>query len=100
IRAFHVTGVQTCALPILQRCFVRYTDLLSDWRGVASRISGALDLRWPGRSAATEAEIESYLSSGLRHHVAAGQSVTGSSQIDLRSEERRVGEGGRATWTA
>lgn len=66
----------------LVRCFVRYSDLLADWRSVASGISKALDLKWPNRSSATEAEIEAYLSSSLRHHVAPGELVAGSSPID------------------
>lgn len=67
----------------LVRCFVRYPDLLADWRSVASGISKALDLKWPTRSSAAEAEIEAYLSSSLRHHVAPGESVAGSSPIDI-----------------
>ena len=65
----------------LARCFVRYADLLHDWRSVVSGISARLDLKWPRRSSVAEAEVEAYLAPELRHHVEPDGPMPGSSQI-------------------
>lgn len=50
----------------LSRVFVRYTDLLKDWRTVVARLGPAL----PAPSAVASAEISNYLSASARHHAA------------------------------
>jgi len=65
----------------LPRAYTRYDDLLQDWRIVAQSISDALGQRWPRKSAATELEIEGFLSPRLRHAAAAGDGASGSPSV-------------------
>ena len=51
------------------RAFLRYDDLLTDWRRVVSRLSAELGLRWPRRSATVEVEIDKFLDGRHRHHA-------------------------------
>jgi hypothetical protein len=51
------------------RCFVGYHELLCDWRAVTRRISEGLQLEWPVPETVAAPEIESFLSSQLRHHA-------------------------------
>ncbi len=53
-----------------RRSFVEYAELMSDWRGVAKRLSGELGLAWPHDPAAASAQIDGYLTGDLRHHTA------------------------------
>src|SRR5690606_39717700 len=78
IRDFHVTGVQTCALPI---CMLP-RDLLDDVKQLASTQTGIR----PDR----------IMISATHTHTAA--SACGALGTD-RSEERRVGKEGRARWS-
>lgn len=52
------------------RVFVRYDELLDDWRAVMRRVETKLDLSFPRWTPAIELEIDSFLSSGERHHAA------------------------------
>src|SRR5690606_40631766 len=79
IRDFHVTGVQTCALPIFRRCGCRF------------RRKPASD---PLRSAGRDP---------VHTPVGRRQGATVSAALELlpagkRSEERRVGREGRYRW--
>lgn len=65
----------------LTRTFIRYSDLLIDWRSQVRKISAELDIKWPRWSSAVESEIETYLSSGLRHHAAPEDALPQSSAI-------------------
>lgn len=47
------------------RVFIRYTDLLKDWRSVVARLGPAL----PAPSEIAAAEISNYLSASARHHA-------------------------------
>ena len=49
------------------RSIVSYEDLLDDWRVVVRRISRELDLPFPRLSRRVEAEVDEFLSEGLRH---------------------------------
>jgi hypothetical protein len=49
------------------RVFVRFVDLLENWRRTVDRISATLDLPWPHRSASVEDAIDAFLSPNLRH---------------------------------
>jgi hypothetical protein len=51
------------------RVFVRYDEVLSDWRSVASRIETAAGFVMPRRSPLAEAEVDDFLTSGLRRYV-------------------------------
>src|SRR5690606_40647072 len=79
IRCFHVTGVQTCALPIFDALF---------GAGLSRPVEGrALEvLREVERSAVPVCAVD--VPSGL-------DGATGQVQ---RSEERRVGKEGRSRW--
>lgn len=63
LRAEHDTRGQ-------RRSVVSYEHLLADWRGTIARIGADLDLPFPRLSRRTEAEIDEFLSSKLRHHGA------------------------------
>jgi hypothetical protein len=52
----------------LTRSFVAYDRLLEDWHGVADRIARNLSVLWPRQSAATDIEIDGFLSPALRHY--------------------------------
>ena len=53
----------------IPRVFIRYSDLLRDWRSPIHKIASQLDIKWPRWSGSVEAEIEAYLSPELRHHL-------------------------------
>src|SRR5690606_39957004 len=99
IRDFHVTGVQTCALPI---CFH-----LGTWNAATAPAPAApshsgcgtglklslLGLTDPGACDATDA---------LRHRASCGAMTRDSTDATLfndRSEERRVGKEGTTRWS-
>ena len=52
----------------VRRTFVRYRDLVDDWRSVAERVSRDLEMPWRSRTAADEAEIDRFVNSGLHHY--------------------------------
>lgn len=52
------------------RAFVRYDELLDDWRAVMRRVQTTLDLPFPRWTPAIELEIDAFLSSSERHHAA------------------------------
>src|SRR5690606_39343816 len=80
IRDFHVTGVQTCALPISERTpALTELDLFVDAVGHAGNAGAAED-----GAAAERAGTELHASLEPRHR---------------RSEERRVGKEGRSRWS-
>src|SRR5690606_40591033 len=88
IRDFHVTGVQTCALPIYQRLpTLRVQDgEVFCCRTVLARSESASPHR-PG-------------SDGGFHHELARRPARAVADSHKRSEERRVGEEGRSGgWT-
>jgi hypothetical protein len=61
-----------------RRSFVRYRDLLNDWRAVAARVASDIGVVWEPRSSAVDAEIGAFLDQGLAHH-------------DIQTEEMRLG---------
>src|SRR5690606_39424971 len=93
IRDFHVTGVQTCALPILVENTndVMAIENTSQYRGLYHVLGGVISPMngiGPG-----ELKIESLLNR-LNH----GQSEVKELILALRSEERRVGKEWRCRW--
>src|SRR5690606_39590994 len=91
IRDFHVTGVQTCALPILAAA---PTD-------VSGEIGFALD-RMPTLRQTPVAELRelSFPYPGDPTDVFTLKTDRGNGYLDQgRSEERRVGKEGRCRWT-
>src|SRR5690606_40246237 len=83
IRDFHVTGVQTCALPI---CSGTHRSI--DWLRTALYCPPGPQVGVPTRLRATLHALQAGFPgrSSVRTHVA-------------RSEERRVGKESRARWT-
>src|SRR5690606_40046919 len=90
IRDFHVTGVQTCALPIYFIDIYYRTGLYPHPlpHGLGFEAAGVLE--------AVGADV-AHLKKGDR--VAYGQSPNGA-YAQARSEERRVGKACRARWSA
>lgn len=52
----------------LPRAFVRYDDLLADWRSTLASIEANLGWQLPARTADIEANIDNFLQANLRHH--------------------------------
>jgi hypothetical protein len=65
----------------LPRAIVTYDALLSDWPGVIVSLGAGLGVSWPRRSAATEFEIERFLATELRHHVAPPDALAARAEI-------------------
>src|SRR5690606_39416855 len=89
IRDFHVTGVQTCALPIYWS--VRLLPLSMVNRSIAGRIWLAA-----GGSHASEKRIAS--AAGARNVLQRSATRPSVMRKVSRSEERRVGKESRARW--
>src|SRR5439155_9266119 len=93
IRDGHVTGVQTCALPIYQQVLMSlllelaqeaHQDLL-----ISDRVRGLVTMRIQGESA------DVALAGVLKAHSARLERV---GEVGVRSEERRVGKECRELW--
>ncbi len=54
----------------LPRSLAPYDALLRDWRSTIAPFESELGLNWPNKIDHVAAEIDSFLSPGLRHHVA------------------------------
>lgn len=63
------------------RIFVRYDDLLADWRGEATKIGKALHVKWPRWSGASQADIDEFLTTELRHHATDDAASAGGTQF-------------------
>jgi hypothetical protein len=53
-----------------RRAVIVWDAFLDDWRDAMARASAQMDVRWPRRSDATFAQIDAFISAGLRHHHA------------------------------
>ena len=60
----------------MARSITAFDGLLDDWRGLVARIEADLSISFPNNNAQTQAEIDSLLKPGHRHHRQDGQ-VTG-----------------------
>src|SRR5690606_40404205 len=91
IRDFHVTGVQTCALPI-SGCCGGGGDAVAKGAPAWAAPDGPADVA----AAISSALIAAGSSAALLHHspVARLRMTAQAAVIHKRSEERRVGEGG------
>jgi GT2 family glycosyltransferase len=65
----------------LPRAVVTYEALLSDWNGVIASLGAGLGVSWPRRGAATDLEIEQFLATQLRHHVATPENLAARVEI-------------------
>ena len=76
----HLLDAEHSSRAVL-RAFVRYSDLLDDWRTETGRLSKQLHIKWPRQSSAVEAEINEYVTPQFRHHTSADHSIPGDSAI-------------------
>src|SRR5690606_40609039 len=96
IRDFHVTGVQTCALPILLELSLNRLDCwLSDrsiWRstGIPAALTATRASTLSAALAPAVAWLQAQRNTGVRRRLGEAHACV------LRSEERRVGEESRA----
>ena len=52
----------------LPRAFTRYGEVFDNWKNLAIRLGSELEITWPRRSINTDLEVESFISSSIRHH--------------------------------
>lgn len=57
------------------RAVLMWSDFLADWSLAMSRAGEQMGLSWPRLSRQSSAEIDNYLSSSLRHHIAAPEEM-------------------------
>src|SRR5690606_39532999 len=95
IRDFHVTGVQTCALPIFRRGERIYLYDGKVRMIVTSVTDGVVHARADNDGILIERK-----GINLPDTDFAGDIITDKDKKDIRSEERRVGKEGRGRWTA
>src|SRR5690606_39424351 len=88
IRDFHVTGVQTCALPIYDQVAARAANRFFADQGVRGSVDGVRGDRVAGDQVAGGSE--------LQVDTRVGTGCTDSPDAEDRSEERRVGKEGRS----
>src|SRR5207253_5378005 len=100
IRDGHVTGVQTCALPIWGGLGVYYGGMFGKSAGA---VFGNARVTYENynrlKQDMTMAEVEALLGSG-KPATAGDVKDMIMSDPAARSEERRVGKGGRRRWVA
>jgi hypothetical protein len=65
----------------LPRCFVRYDQLITDWRTMVETVSERLGVTFPDRDPATAMEIDRFVRQDLRHHQRATAELLGRSDI-------------------
>src|SRR5207302_8259326 len=91
---FHVTGVQTCALPICLPAGVHFARLSARPVIGAARVAFQSDLDGPGVNATNNSGIWSGLPGAFRLVARTGSPAPGAdgAVFASRSEERRVGK--------
>src|SRR5690606_40824121 len=98
-RDFHVTGVQTCALPIFVVVAAAYRTPDDQRPGI-----GMAYEPYPGRTPYTRgSELQNAETSAWGRAIVAALAADtrrgiASAEEVRRSEERRVGKGGRGQW--
>src|SRR5690606_40888567 len=97
---FHVTGVQTCALPILlmlvEEGRIRLTDPVSKYLPSFENQKVAV-IRNPGARGGFGGPPPEYDTVPAERDITIVDLLTHTSGF-MRSEERRVGKGGRVRW--
>lgn len=63
-------GLEAAAACEAGASAVTYAGLVADWRATTDRIARELDITWPRSAAEADAEIEAFLHSPVREHVA------------------------------
>ena len=72
----HVLDAEAATRTVC-RAFVRYEDLLKDWKAVAEILSRDLQIDWPAPWPEIEQEMAAFLTPDLRHHAIALTSLQG-----------------------
>src|SRR5690606_40785863 len=96
IRDFHVTGVQTCALPILDGFAARHPDRLQIIRAADTGQADALNTGF----ARADGDLLGWLNADDRLAEGALARLRQTALMEPRSEERRVGKECRSRGTA
>ncbi len=60
----------------LRRAFVKYDELVNDWRATVLVMTDKIGLAWPRRSSSSEVEIDRFLDNRHRHHTDSTGSVS------------------------
>src|SRR5207253_4467955 len=95
----HVTGVQTCALPISRRLFVEDEPRSSNWIAADVHERPATSLRYVADVACVAIEITEHTNDRAKLADSPGpDQFTRPQPLRMRSEERRVGKECRARW--
>lgn len=63
------------------RSFVRFDELLDDWRQVVSRVETELHVHLPRQCEQSHAEVDAFLEPTLRHHRQCGASCGGADAV-------------------
>src|SRR5690606_40458082 len=96
IRDFHVTGVQTCALPISRH---RIRGMLRGSAArLAPRLTGGVNLAVVGHSTADTLLSSSRVMDVMEAVPSGAELMSEIAFQRVRSEERRVGREGGAGW--
>src|SRR5690606_41026658 len=94
IRDFHVTGVQTCALPIFVAIH-KLTDLAKGTTLNVGIVRGGEAVNMVAPSAEAEIDLRYVEPPERAKTMAAIEEIVATSYVPGRSEERRVGKDGR-----
>lgn len=70
----HVLDAEVASRSV-PRVFLRYDDVLVDWRAAAARMSDGLGLSWSRPVEEIAAELDAFLSPVLRHHAMPDEAV-------------------------
>src|SRR5439155_10263400 len=100
IRDGHVTGVQTCALPILKRRYQHFCPAARALETIGEKWSLLIVrdlLGGPRRFSDLRRSLATITSKGLSARLRA---LEADGIVTRRSEERRVGKEGRSGWCA
>ena len=57
------------------RCFLRFSDLLQDWRGTLGRLNTELGKPLPDNSTTAASQVEQFLTTDLMHHHASPDDI-------------------------
>src|SRR5690606_40106877 len=98
IRDFHVTGVQTCALPIL-KCYL--CEILNNTMNTILKKATIIDSRSKYHNQVVDIKIEKGIITEIAKSIKAEKSFEVIEHDNLyvsRSEERRVGKECRYQW--
>src|SRR5690606_40655077 len=96
IRDFHVTGVQTCALPI---CFIAFDTETTGFDRKEDRILSLGAVEIINKTIKANNSFEIYIKQDIfKPETVKIHGILKEGDLVKRSEERRVGKDGRSRW--